>query len=43
MDEICIPLDVGLIGEAIAQQRAVNVADAYMHPKFNKAIDMRTG
>ncbi|CAD7941688.1 unnamed protein product [Amoebophrya sp. A25] len=43
MAEICIPLDVGLIGEAIAQQRAVNVADAYMHPKFNKAIDMRTG
>lgn len=43
MQEICIPLDVGLIGEAIATSRAVNVADAYLHPKFNRAIDMRTG
>jgi signal transduction protein with GAF and PtsI domain len=43
MQEICIPLDVGLIGETITTGRAVNVADAYLHPKFNRAIDMRTG
>eukprot|EP00946_MAST-07B_sp_MAST-7B-sp1_P000858 g858.t1 len=41
--EIRIPMTQGLVGEAASSRGVVNIADAYVDPRFNKAVDARTG
>jgi putative ABC transport system ATP-binding protein len=41
--DIRIPLTTGIAGHVATTKRAVNTADAYTHPLFNREIDARTG
>jgi adenylate cyclase len=42
-NEIRLPADTGIVGEALTSGAIVSVSDAYAHPKFNPAVDQRTG
>ena len=42
-DEIRMPLSSGIVGFVAMSQEIVNVRDAYLDPRFNKAIDLETG
>ncbi|MCB1747717.1 MAG: GAF domain-containing protein [Gammaproteobacteria bacterium] len=41
--EIRIPAAVGIAGEVFTTRRAVNIPDAYADPRFNPAVDRKTG
>jgi adenylate cyclase len=41
--DIRVPLGSGLAGWAAQHDQLVNIADAYQDPRFNPAIDQRTG
>ncbi len=40
---IRIPRSAGIAGAAATSKRIVNIADAYEDPRFNRAVDQRTG
>ena len=40
---IVIPKDTGLAGAALKLRKVVNVADAYLDPRFNREFDIRSG
>ncbi|XP_034937823.1 cGMP-specific 3',5'-cyclic phosphodiesterase-like isoform X2 [Chelonus insularis] len=42
-EEIKIPFGVGIAGYVAQTKEAINIKDAYKDPRFNSAIDMRTG
>lgn len=41
--EIRIPRTAGIAGEACQERKIINIPDAYKDPRFNQAIDKRTG
>lgn len=41
--EIRIPATAGIAGQAAQTRRIINVPDAYADPRFNQAIDKKTG
>ena len=41
--EIRIPLDAGIAGRVASTGKAMNIADAYAEPLFNRAVDQETG
>jgi serine/threonine-protein kinase len=41
--EICIPLGVGIAGTVAATGQTINLPDPYADPRFNPAIDRKTG
>lgn len=43
VDEIRFSADLGIAGEVVRTGEIVNVPDAYADPRFNKAIDLKTG
>eukprot|EP00949_MAST-11_sp_MAST-11-sp1_P003229 g3229.t1 len=42
-DEIRIPMDKGIVGEAATSQSIVNIPDAYESKLFNRSVDVATG
>ncbi|XP_043266964.1 cGMP-specific 3',5'-cyclic phosphodiesterase-like [Venturia canescens] len=42
-EEIKIPFGVGIAGYVAQTKEIINIKDAYKDPRFNSAIDMRTG
>ncbi|XP_024936259.1 cGMP-specific 3',5'-cyclic phosphodiesterase isoform X2 [Cephus cinctus] len=42
-EEIRIPFGVGIAGSVAQSKQIINIKDAYKDPRFNSAIDMRTG
>ncbi|XP_046813368.1 cGMP-specific 3',5'-cyclic phosphodiesterase isoform X2 [Vespa crabro] len=42
-EEIKIPFGVGIAGYVAETKKIINIKDAYKDPRFNSAIDMRTG
>jgi putative ABC transport system ATP-binding protein len=40
---IRIPLDAGIAGRVASTGKAMNIADAYSEPLFNRAVDQETG
>ncbi|XP_014216594.1 cGMP-specific 3',5'-cyclic phosphodiesterase isoform X2 [Copidosoma floridanum] len=42
-EEIRIPFGVGIAGYVAQSKQTINIKDAYKDPRFNSAIDMRTG
>ncbi|XP_047363761.1 cGMP-specific 3',5'-cyclic phosphodiesterase isoform X3 [Vespa velutina] len=42
-EEIKIPFGVGIAGYVAETKEIINIKDAYKDPRFNSAIDMRTG
>ena len=42
-DEIRIPMNCGLVGEAATSKSTCNISDAYEDARFNKSVDVRTG
>ena len=42
-DEIRIPMNRGLVGEAATSKSTCNISDAYEDARFNKSVDVRTG
>lgn len=42
-EEIKIPFGVGIAGYVAQSKQIINIKDAYKDPRFNSAIDMRTG
>lgn len=42
-EEIKIPFGVGIAGYVAQSKQIINIKDAYEDPRFNSAIDMRTG
>ncbi|XP_043266143.1 cGMP-specific 3',5'-cyclic phosphodiesterase-like [Colletes gigas] len=42
-EEIKIPFGVGIAGYVAQTKESINIKDAYKDPRFNSAIDMRTG
>ncbi|XP_032675457.1 cGMP-specific 3',5'-cyclic phosphodiesterase-like isoform X2 [Odontomachus brunneus] len=42
-EEIKIPFGVGIAGYVAQTKEIINITDAYKDPRFNSAIDMRTG
>lgn len=44
LDSTCrVPADSGLVGAAVKSGEIINVRDAYLDPRFNPAIDQKTG
>jgi 5'-nucleotidase len=41
--EIRFPMSVGLAGFVASEQKSINIADVYDDPRFNKAVDLKTG
>ncbi|KAH0952975.1 hypothetical protein HN011_011017 [Eciton burchellii] len=42
-EEIKIPFGIGIAGYVAQTKEIINIKDAYKDPRFNSAIDMRTG
>lgn len=42
-DELAIPFGVGIAGTVAETKTIINLKDAYSDPRFNNAIDLRTG
>uniref|UniRef100_A0A146L047 Phosphodiesterase n=1 Tax=Lygus hesperus TaxID=30085 RepID=A0A146L047_LYGHE len=42
-EEIKIPFGVGVAGNVAQKKEVINITDAYMDPRFNSEIDLRTG
>ncbi|XP_012222882.1 cGMP-specific 3',5'-cyclic phosphodiesterase isoform X2 [Linepithema humile] len=42
-EELKIPFGVGIAGYVAQTKETINIKDAYKDPRFNSAIDMRTG
>ena len=40
---IRIPMDAGIAGLAATTRKIVNISDAYAEPRFNRAVDQKTG
>jgi phosphoserine phosphatase len=40
---IRIPMTAGIAGAAATSKQIINIADAYEDPRFNRAIDLKTG
>lgn len=40
---IRVPADKGIVGQAIAERRVINIADAYADPRFNPEVDRASG
>ena len=41
--EIRFPVSVGLSGYVATEQKSINILDVYDDPRFNKAVDLKTG
>ena len=41
--EVRIPISVGIAGQVATTGETLNIPDAYSHPKFNPAVDRKTG
>jgi GAF domain-containing protein len=41
--EVRIPIAVGIAGQVATTGETLNIPDAYSHPKFNPAVDRKTG
>lgn len=42
-DELAIPFGIGIAGLVAQTKTIMNIKDAYADPRFNNAIDLRTG
>ncbi|HZT08235.1 MAG TPA: GAF domain-containing protein [Chloroflexota bacterium] len=43
LEEVRIPVGVGIAGHVAATGETINIADAYADPRFNQDVDRRTG
>jgi putative ABC transport system ATP-binding protein len=41
--DIHVPIGAGIVGQVAATGTAMNIADAYAEPRFNRAVDRATG
>jgi hypothetical protein len=43
METLVIPLTTGFVGVCYREKKIVNVQDAYLDPRFNRSVDLKTG